>query len=155
MVTQLNPFGTVIDPWSGADWSASWDLRREKANTDFFRMSVENRIRRVFHLGAAEPLPLVRRKALWIYHLHLARYLSFPFRADHCEEMEPLVFDRSVLAKGLCDPLRMPLDSTIGVLCDVEFRNKTRLPLALLRVDPRDPNSQMIDDYWHWFWNCR
>ncbi len=97
----------------------------------------------------------MRRNALRDYYAHLARFLSFPFRASHCEEMEPLVLDNSVIATGLCNPARTPLDSTTGILCDVVFRNAARLPLALLKVDPRNPNCQMIDDYWHWFWNYR
>jgi hypothetical protein len=24
-----------------------------------------------------------------------------------------------------------------------------------LKVSPCNANCQMIDDYWHWFWNCR
>lgn len=156
MVLQFDPVATQIHPLAGPAWTASWDLWRQWPSEDHFpEDTVEDRLRWVFHLGATDPVPLVRRNALWAYHIHLARFLSFPFRASHCEEMEPLVFDGSVFVTGLCDPVRTPLDSTTGILCEVVYRNKLRLPLALLKVDPRDPNCQMIDDYWYWFWNCR
>jgi len=116
---------------------------------------MEDRIRRVFFLGATERLPLVRRDTLRVYHAYLASVLAFPFRASHWEEMEPLVPDGSVRATGLCDPARNPLDSERGVLCDVTCRKAARLPLALLKVDAAHPNCQRIEDYWHWFWNYR
>ncbi|MGO9111397.1 MAG: hypothetical protein ACLP9L_19395 [Thermoguttaceae bacterium] len=65
------------------------------------------------------------------------------------------MLDGSVIATGLCDPARTLLDSATGILCEVVFRSRVRLPLALLKVDRQNPNCQMIDDYWYWFWNCR
>jgi hypothetical protein len=127
---------------------------RQSRSADRFPAAVEDRIRRVFHLGLTDPLPLVRQNALRDYHAHLAEFLSFPFRASYWGEAEPLVLDTAI-ATGLCDPARMPLDSATGSLCEVVFRNAVRLPLALLKVDRWDSNCQMIDDYWHWFWNCR
>jgi hypothetical protein len=133
--------------------SAIW--RPRSSDDRLAGVAVEDRIRKVFHLGAADRLPVVRQKSLRIYHSHLTRFLAFPFRASHCEETEPLVLDDSVIATGLCDPIRVPLDSARGILCEVVFGEITRLPLALLRAEPNDPNYQLIEDYWHWFWNCR
>jgi hypothetical protein len=129
--------------------------RPSPSNDRFPEAAVEDRIRRLFHLDAANPLPLVCQEALRDYHAYLARSLSFPFQASVCEETEPLVLDSSVMAMGLCDPARTPLDSAVGILCEVISRNTVRLPLAVLKVSPCNSNCQMIDDYWHWFWNCR
>jgi len=148
MVSLLNPVLVQGHPLAGLERPAPWALGRPSP-------TVEDRLRWVFHLRATDPLPLVRQGALRDYHTHLARFLSFPFRASRCEEAEPLVFDGSVLATGLCDPARTPLDSATGILCEVVFRKTVRLPLALLKVAPWNANCQMIDDYWHWFWNCR
>ena len=129
-------------------------VRRHLPSADEFSPTAEDRIRGVFHLGPTDPLPLVRRNSLRDYHAFLARFLSFPFSASYWGEAEPLVLD-IVIATGLWSPARSPLDPAAGTLCEVVFRNVARLPLALLKVDPRDPNCQMIDDYWHWFWLCR
>ncbi|MGA2616185.1 MAG: hypothetical protein ABSF26_01170 [Thermoguttaceae bacterium] len=157
MVSLPKLAGAESRPLAGLQRSAAWDRlwRRSPSEDRFAKGAVEARIRGVFHLDATDPLPLVHDNTLRDYHAHLARCLSFPFRASHCEEAEPLVLDSSVLVTGLCDPVRTPPDSVTGVLCEVVFRNTARLPLALLKVDPRNPNRQMIDDYWYWFWNCR
>ena len=156
MVSQYNPLPAGSRSLAGLKWSAPWDLWEHSPFEERFpERAAEDRIRWVFHLAATEPLPLVRQETLRGYHKHLARFLSFPFRASHCEEMEPLVLDGSVVVTGLCDPGRTPPDSSTGILCNVVFRNTVRLPLALLKVDPWNPNCQMIADYWHWFWNCR
>jgi hypothetical protein len=154
MVSLLNPVVAENRLLTGMEWPARWALRRPPDDR-FSKRAVEDRIRRVFHLGAADRLPLVRQETLRDYHAYLARLLAFPFRASHCEEVEPLVLDGGVVAAALCDPVRTPLDSTTGILCEVVFRDFGRLPLALLKVEPCHPNCQMIDDYWHWFWNCR
>ncbi len=135
-------------------WERAVLLWRESLSAERFRTAVENRIRCVFHLGATDPLPLVRNDSLRAYYTYLATFLAFRFRASYWVEAEPLVLD-AVIATGLCNPARTPLDSATGVLCEVVFPNTTRLPLALLKVAPWDPNCQLIDDYWHWFWNCR
>ncbi len=156
MVSLGNPLVAESHSLAGLERAAPWALWQPSPREDRLpEGTADDRIRRVFHLGASDPLPLVREDALRDYHAHLATFLSFPFRASHCEELEPLVLDGSVIATGLCDPVRTPLDSATGILCEVVFRNTMRLPLALLKVDPRNPNCQMIDDYWHWFWNCR
>jgi len=140
---------------AGFEWTDPWQLWRQSPPENRFPGIAIDRIRRVFHLGLADPLPLVRQNTLRVYHAHLASVLVFPFRASHCEEMEPLVLDGSVIANSLCDPARTPLNSARGILCEVTFRNAARLPLALLKVERDSPNCQPIDDYWHWFWNCR
>jgi hypothetical protein len=136
--------------------SAVAALRRPPPSDDRFSARVvEDRIRKVFRLGATDRLPSVCEESLRDYHAYLAKTLSFPFRASRCEETEPLVLDDSVIATALCDPARTPLDSAAGILCEVVFRRIARLPLALLKVEPSNANCQIIDDYWHWFWNCR
>jgi hypothetical protein len=156
MVSQLKPVVAEIHLLTGLKSGSPWELGREAVFEDRFPQGTfDDRIRWVFHLGAKEPLPLVCEGSLGDYHKHLTRFLSFPFRASHCEETEPLVLDGSVIATGLCDPARIPLNSSTGILCEVVYRNSERLPLAVLKVEPWNPNCQMIDDYWQWFWNCR
>ncbi|MGA2032417.1 MAG: hypothetical protein ABSG68_09190 [Thermoguttaceae bacterium] len=154
MVSLLRPIAAESHTLVGLEWAAPWEFWRP-AEDRFPERTVEDRLRWVFHLGATHELPLVRQNALGDYHVHLARFLAFPFRASYCEEQEPLVLDGSVLVTGLCDPAKTPLDSARGILCEVVFGNTLKLPLALLKVAPWNPNCQMIDDYWHWFWNCR
>jgi len=152
MVTSFNPVVVESPPLGNFERPAlAW---RQAPPVVRLPTTVEDRIRRVFELGVTATLPLVRQSSLRDYHAYLATFLSFQFQASYWGEAEPLVLD-TVIATGLCNPARIPLDSTTGILCEVVFRNATRLPLALLKVDPRDPNFQMIDDYWHWFWNCR
>jgi hypothetical protein len=142
-------------PLAGLESAAFREFRRLSTTLDRSPAKVEQRIRDVFHLDAADPLPLVNPKSLQDYHAYLAARLSFPFRASHCEEMEPLVLDNSVVVIGLCDPDRIPLQSATGIICKVLFCDTLRLPLGLLKVEPRNPNTQVVDDYWYWFWNCR
>jgi len=152
MVSLLNPVVAEDHPLGVLQPAAcAW---RYLPSADPFPTTVEERIRGVFHLRATDPLPLVRRNTLRDYHAYLAACLSFPFRASYWGEAEPLVLD-PVIATGLCNPAQTPLDSAAGTLCEVVFRRVARLPLALLKVDPQDPNCRMIDDYWHWFWLCR
>lgn len=152
MVSLLNPVCAASYPLGILGRAAL--VRGQLPSVDRFPTAVEDRIRRVFHLGVTDPLPLVRQGRLRDYHSYLATFLSFHFQASYWGEAEPLVLD-TVIATGLCNPARTPLDSETGILCEVVFRNAVRLPLALLKVDPRDPNSELIDDYWYWFWNCR
>jgi|SRR5271166_345780 len=154
MFSLLNPVDAENCPLVFLDRPNRWRLWQSPSENRV-PGAVEDRVRRVFRLGATDPLPLVRRNALRDYHAHLAALLSFPFPASYCEEAEPLVLDGSVIVTGLCDPARTLLDSAMGILCEVVFRRNVRLPLALLKVEPWNPNSQFIDDYWHWFWNCR
>jgi hypothetical protein len=154
MVTLFNP--DVVESCSRTwEWTLPKELWRRSPYEDWFSRLAEDRIRCVFRLGLKDRLPLVRQNTLRTYHTYIAAALSFPFRASLCDEMEPLVLDGSVIATNLCDPARVPLDSMQGILCQVIFRNKARLPLALLKLDPWDPNCRVIDDYWYWFWNCR
>ena len=156
MVCSPKSLATEGIPLIGGERIAPWVLWRPSSSTGWSPGgSVEDRIRRVFHLDRGDPLPLVGQDALGDYHAHLARFMSFPFRASLCEEMEPLVLDSSVIVVGLRDPLRTPLNSAMGIVCEVIFRNVATLPLALLKVGPWNPNCRTIDDYWHWFWNCR
>jgi hypothetical protein len=150
-------FSPVVESHSlaGLEWTVPGAFGRQLLYEDRFPATAEDRIRSVFHLGPKDRLPLVRQNTLRDYRTYLATVLSFPFRASHCEEMEPLVLDGSVIATSFCDPVRTPLNSAKGILCEVIFRTAARLPLALLKVDPRNPNCRVIDDYWYWFWNCR
>ena len=131
MVSMLNAVAAEAHPLAGWEWTSPWHLWRQSLPQYRYLRMVEDRIRHVFCLGLADPLPLVRQNTLRVYYAHLASVLVFPFRASHCEEMEPLVLDGSVIANSLCDPARTPLDSGRGILCEVTFRNAAKLPLHL------------------------
>jgi hypothetical protein len=150
----LNPVVVESCP-QPLEWTVPGEFWRQSPFADRFLEGVQARIRGVFHLGAVEPLPIVRQGSLREYYTYLARALSFPFRASLCEEMEPLVLDGSVIATRFCDPIETPFNSAKGILCEVDFPHAVRLPLALLKVVPWNHNCRMIDDYWHWFWNYR
>jgi hypothetical protein len=82
--------------------------------------------------------------------------LSFPFKADHYAETEPLVFDHAVTVVGLLDPEKHPLDVSCSLLCTAFVRgHPVKLPLAELKPDDNSINRRLIDDYWYWFWNCQ
>jgi len=120
------------------------------------RYSREDRIRAVFKLTRDDALPEVDRQSLQTYHQYLAARLSFPFPADYCEETEPLVFDHAVTVTGLPSAGKDPLDSSCGILCTaVRQGREFQPPLAVLKVADHGANRRLIDDYWHWFWQCR
>ena len=116
----------------------------------------EDRIRLILGSRPGRPLPRVDRDLLTVYRDYLAWRLLFPFRANHCDEVETLVFDRGVTVLGLADLRRHTLDTTVGVVCRCVLRDKAvDLGLGVLKLDDASFNQQLIDDYWHWFWNCR
>ncbi len=120
-------------------------------------LSQEDRIRRVFALAEAAPLPAVSDQALATYYDYLATNLSLPFDALHCPtggEMRQLI--HYVHVTELMDPAASPARNCMA--CSARRRTRKRscnLPLADLGVRDENPNCQLIDDYAYWFVNWR
>src|SRR5262249_39808281 len=114
----------------------------------------EDRIRAIFGLTSADPLPAADRDHLDRYHDYLATPLSFPFAAAYVLGADPPeATEHPVMAVSLLD--REDCDEENGLLCQADLRGQ-RLALALsdLEVDEGSPNHQLIEDYSHWFGNA-
>jgi hypothetical protein len=102
-------------------------------------------------------LPHVDDENLFRYYEHLSRHLRFPFTAYYPEpknRREETLYECEVLE--LLDPSKHILDEFDGIFCKArKGRFEVNLPLVELDVPPGTPNSQRIEDYWHWFWNWR
>jgi hypothetical protein len=115
--------------------------------------------RRVFAaLGLRDDrLPPVSEELLARYHKYLSENLSFPFRARYPEPTtaaEEAEFECTVLE--LLDPSKHIGDDFDGIFCKTrKGKYEVNLPLVELEVSQDDPNFQMIEDYWYWFWNSR
>jgi hypothetical protein len=120
-------------------------------------LSQEDRIRRVFALAEAAPLPAVSDQALATYYDYLATNLSLPFDALHCPtggEMRQLIHYVHVIE--LMDPRQARLRNLYGLFCQAQNAKEVLdLPLADLGVRDENPNCQLIDDYAYWFVNWR
>ena len=91
-------------------------------------------------------------RSLQISRRHLTRSSPSHSRPATAKRRSRWFWSGWVIATGLSDPIRVPLDSARGILCEVVFGEITRLPLACWGREPNDPNYQLIEDYWHWFW---
>ncbi|WP_240414672.1 calcium-binding protein [Paenibacillus periandrae] len=98
-------------------------------------------------------LPQASNKTLEIYHRYLSERLSFPFAAVFEQETGP--FD-SITHQVKVIGLEEDYDDFYGLLCEVkEGRKKRIVELDELRVEEKDPNYKLIDDYSSWFCNYR
>ena len=119
-------------------------------------VDVEDRIQAVFGLQGDARAPSVGKESLRAYHRYLTARLSFPFKADHYSETEPLVFDHAVTVVGLLDPEKHPADASGSLLCTAFVRgHEVNLPLAELKTEDDTVNRRLIEDYCYWFWNCQ
>ena len=56
----------------------------------------------------------------------------------------------------LIDPASGLGDEFDGIFCKVRKGSYERdLPLLELELPPEDPNFQLVEDYWDWFWHWR
>jgi hypothetical protein len=109
-------------------------------------------------LGAAhDRWPFMDDETLASYYRYLSENLSFPFTAYYPEPTNPrekALYECAVL--GLLDPRRLAGDEIDGVFCKTQKAEcEVNLPLVELEVPQDSPNSQLIEDYRHWFWNWR
>jgi hypothetical protein len=104
-------------------------------------------------------LPFVDEKTLFKYFEYLCENLSFPFTTHYPEPTTPLEevqYECTVLE--LLDPSKHVGDEFDGIFCKTwKAGFEVNLPLVELEVSQDSPDFQMIEDYWHWFWNwlCR
>ena len=56
----------------------------------------------------------------------------------------------------LLDPAQTICDEFDGIRCRIrKGKYGADLPLTELEVPEDGANFQLIEDYWHWFWNWR
>ena len=101
--------------------------------------------------------PKVDDETLLRFYQYLSANLTFPFTAHYPEPTSPreeVLYRCEVLE--LIDPTRYISDDFTGVFCRTRKGNfEVNLPLVELEVPEDSPNFQLIEDYWHWFWNWR
>lgn len=102
-------------------------------------------------------VPAVSEETLSRYYEYLSANLSFPFVAYYPEPAnsgEETEYRCTVLE--LLDPSRYLGDEFEGIFCrTIKGRYEINLPLDELLVPQESPQSQLIEDYWYWFWNFR
>lgn len=104
------------------------------------------------------PLPKVKFEWLQKYCEYLAAHLSFPFEAQHTEEIgsyrQPSYSQVKVVA--ILTARNDPAQEYSGLICMViKAEQEIEVPLVDLEVDEQNPNFQLIEDYWYWIWNWR
>jgi len=117
----------------------------------------ESRIRIALGLEKG-PLPKVKFEWLQKYFEYLAAHLSFPFEAQHTEEIgfyqQPSYSQVKVVA--ILIPDSDPAREYSGLICKVvKAEQEIEVPLVDLEVDEQNPNFQLIEDFWYWIWNWR
>lgn len=111
------------------------------------------RLRLVFP-GFGSGLPPVDQRWQEQYYRYLIGKIVCPFAARYHESVEGLEETvHSVRVLELLDPAKYP--SSDGLLCRAMRGDElVTVPLAELEVSPRNPNHQLVEDYWYWFWNA-
>jgi hypothetical protein len=114
------------------------------------------RIQATFGLATGN-LPKVDEDTLSRYYTYLATNLSLPFMAYYPQPMnaqEQAEFRCTVVE--LLDPAEHLGDEFDGIYCKVRKGTfEVNLPLTELHVPQGSPDSQLIENYSHWFWNWR
>jgi len=114
----------------------------------------EARIRSIFGLFSAGPLPRACRDALLTYYDHFADRMSFPFDGEFRQGAEPLSRPRCITIVRLLQ--KAGVNESDGILCRAVTDKRARgVPLAAVRVVPSSANSQLIADYCYWLSNQR
>ena len=110
----------------------------------------DDRICMVFGLTSDDPLPYDSKATELTYFNYLKAHLTFPFSATFTDPVKNRKLDMTVT--GMCNDL--PLDEGFGVVCEVlDGGEKQQMPLSELKLEPNNPNYQMVDDYTTWFVN--
>ena len=106
---------------------------------------------------ASGPLPNVDDETLSRYYKYLAANLSFPFTVHYpapTKSQEETQFRCAVVE--LLDPSEHLGDSLDGIFCKTrKGEYEINLPLIELKVACGNPNFELVDDFWYWFWNWR
>ncbi len=121
------------------------------------REQPEDRIRAALGLKRKGELPGVGKEMLQAYYEYLSTNLSFPFEARYPEPVglhDEII--RTVTVVGLLDPAKNLDCESLGLVA-IARRGKQEIELSLadLEVDEGDPNHELVEDHWYWFWNWR
>ena len=102
-------------------------------------------------------LPSVDEETLSRYYKHLTTRLSFPFTATYPAARTSLEeVEHRCRVVELLDPAKDICDEFDGIFCKTrKGKYEINVPLIELHVPEESPNFQLIEDYWHWFWNWR
>lgn len=101
--------------------------------------------------------PGVDEETLSRYYKYLSARLTFPFAATYPEPRTALeeAECRCTVIESL-DPAQTICDEFDGIRCRIrKGKYGADLPLTELEVPEDSANFQLIEDYWHWFWNWR
>jgi hypothetical protein len=101
--------------------------------------------------------PAVDEETLSRYYQYLSARLTFPFAATYPEPRT--AFEEAecrCTVVELLNPAETICDEFDGIRCRIrKGKYGVDLPLTELEVPEDSPNFQLIEDYWHWFWNWR
>ena len=106
--------------------------------------------------GAPGRLPTVDAATLRHYYRHLAQHLSLPFVAWYPEPTLHEDGECPCTVVELIDPATGLGDEFDGIFCKVrKGEHERKLPLIELELPPDDPNYELVERYWDWFWHSR
>ena len=108
-------------------------------------------------LGIRWQLPKVDEATLARYCRYLDEKLSFPFTAWYHEPVSSREErEHRCTVVELIDPATGVGDAFDGIFCKVcKGNHEMILPLIELELPPDDPNFQLVEHYWDWFWHWR
>ena len=114
----------------------------------------DDRIRMVFELTSNDPLPVVDKATLEVYHQYLAKNLVLPFSVEHAVKYGN---QERVTVIGLGDSCVEPMfDEMYGVFCEARRNGQVvPIPLGLLKNVKDKSNRKLINDLSYWFNNGR
>ena len=120
----------------------------ERDRTEHIRVALGSRGRR---------LPTVNADTLRQYYRYLSQKLVLPFAAWY---PEPTLADEDgeypCLVAELIDPASGLGDEFDGIFCTGRKGTRERdLPLIEFELPPEDPNYELVEQYWDWFWHWR
>lgn len=113
----------------------------------------DDRVRAIFNLTSDDALPEVDEGTLRIYHAHLKKHLTFPFKASWEVEDGPLESsNQSTTVRRLLPP--EDIDPEDGILCEVKGGGEDGVvPLSSLELDDETPRGRLLADYSYWVHN--
>ena len=95
-------------------------------------------------LGAVRHIPRVDDESLSRYYKYLTEHLRFPFTAHY------------PVPTTLLEEVQYLGDGFDGIFCKTrKGKYELNLPLIELYMPENSFRFQLIEDYWHWFWNWR
>jgi len=117
----------------------------------------EDRVRMALGLTHDDPLPDVSRKTLLAYHSHLAKNLSFPFKARYDKRIGwSKRIEMPLTVTGLLRPDECEIDEQYGIIATGrDAEESVDFPLAEIEPKGSSPSCRMVRDYTYWFHNWR